>query len=128
MHKEGMNWRGGQPYCKKRGKINKTAVSAAVGCGMIRVDPDMLRSVRAYCVLTSFCREKENSFCLEKGKCFAVRSAHESKVSVQLFQFTSGPDSPRVLHNDGPLFLPWLLLHDSEKSSFFRSHRHLSAN
>lgn len=56
-----MNWRGGQPYCKKRGKINKTAVSAAVGCGMIRVDPDMLRSVRAYCVLTSFCREKERT-------------------------------------------------------------------
>lgn len=51
---------------------------------MIRVSPDVLRSVHTYCVLTVE-KERENSFCLEKEKCFAVRSAHESKVSVQLF-------------------------------------------
>lgn len=81
MHKEGMNWRGGQPYCKKRGKINKTAVSAAVGCGMIRVDPDMLRSVRAYCVLTSFCREKERELILfgkRKMLCCAIGTRKQS--------------------------------------------------
>ncbi len=43
------------------GGINKTALYAGVGCGMIRVSPDMLRSVCAYCVLTGFCREKQRT-------------------------------------------------------------------
>lgn len=93
MHKESMIWRGVQIYCKKvclvGGGVNKTALYAGVGCGMIRVSPDMLRSVRAYCVLTSFCREKQRELILfrkRKMLCCAIGTLKQSvcpTVSIQ---------------------------------------------
>lgn len=82
-------------------KNYKTAVYAAWGVewsGPTLTCSDQCASI--VCLPASVEKKRENSFCLEKGKCFAVRSAHESKVSVQLFQFKSRLDSPRVLHND----------------------------
>lgn len=99
MHKEGMIWRGGQTYCKKKRKINKTAGSAAVGCGMIRVDPDMLRSVRAYCVLTSFCREKERELILfgkRKMLCCAIGTRKQSVCPTVSIQQQAGPSQPQT--------------------------------
>lgn len=97
MHKESMIWRGVQIYCKKKSllgrgkknKFNKTALYAGEGCGMIRVSPDMLRSVRAYCVLTGFCTEKERELILfrkRKMLCCAIGTLKQSvcpTVSIQ---------------------------------------------
>lgn len=92
MHREDLER---NPTKEREKSSNKAAGYAVAGCGMIRVSPDMLRSV---CLLCASAERERETLCLEKGKCFAVRSAHESKVSVQPFQLRGA--RPGVLHND----------------------------
>lgn len=124
-----MIWRGGQNYCKF---FYKTAVYAAWGVewsGSTLTCSDQCASI--VCLPASVEKKRENSFCLEKEKCFAVRSAHESKVSVQLFQFKSRLDSPRVLHNDSRergFFYTGYIFRKIHPGFFHMTHCDLSTN
>lgn len=108
MHREDLER---NPTKEREKSSNKAAGYAVAGCGMIRVSPDMLRSVRLLCASVGREREKLILFRKRKMLCCAIGSRKQSvcpTVSIEV----SGPGSFTMTETN--------LMASSEAASLFR--------